>query len=99
MVHSMMVVLIVENAPDRLRGRITLWMNEISTCVYVTDCNSRLRDWIWSTVVKNLGKGSATMIWSTNRGEFGYDMRVVGNHEKRVTSIDGIKFMSRCYDG
>ena len=90
-----MVVVIVENAPQKLRGRLKLWMMEVGTCVYVTDCNSKMRTWLWDTVQNNIGRGSATIIWATSKSEFGFDFNVCGNNDFDIDVIDGIKFMIR----
>lgn len=87
----MMVVLILENAPARLKGRLTLWMMEVTSSTYVADINSRLRDWIWNTVIDNIDDGYAIQIWSTSRSTFGYDMRSVGTSNREIGTIDGIK--------
>jgi CRISPR-associated protein Cas2 len=90
----MMTILIVEGAPNRLKGRLTLWMSEIKTGVYVADCNRKMREWIWKTVKENIGRGSALIVWSTSRAEFGYDMDFVGSAHMEVVEYDGIKLMA-----
>lgn len=91
----MMTVLIVENAPLRLRGRLTLWMMEVAQCVYVTDCNQKMRQWIWDTVRCNIGGGSAILVWATNRHEFGYDVDMIGENGRVMSEVDGIKMIAR----
>ncbi|MDO5861573.1 MAG: type I-E CRISPR-associated endoribonuclease Cas2e [Thermoplasmata archaeon] len=68
-------------------------MVEVGTSVYVVDCNARLRDWIWEIVLENIGSGSATLVWSTSRAEFGFDVRTVGDPSRRIEEMDGIKFL------
>ena len=90
----MMTVLIIEKAPDRLRGRLTLWMSEIKTGIYVADFNRKLREWIWKTVKENIGHGSALIVWATSRAEFGYDMASIGFTQMEIVEIDGIKYIA-----
>ena len=89
-----MLVLIVENSPDRLRGRLSLWLFEVKPGVYVGDCNSKLREWIWGTVKQHIGKGSAMIIWSTSRGEFGFKLDSIGTPSRIICNIDGLDMVA-----
>ena len=88
-----MQVLILENAPSQLRGRLTLWLFEIKAGVYVSDVNSKLRMWIWEIVKENIGTGSAIMVWSTTKKAFGFDMAICGCTKRKLEEIDGISVM------
>ncbi len=35
------------------------------------------------------------MAWSTSREEFGFDIEVIGDTKRVVSSIDGIKMLSK----
>ncbi|SOD99436.1 CRISPR-associated protein Cas2 [Caenispirillum bisanense] len=41
-----MLVIVVENAPPRLRGRLAVWLLEIRAGVYVGRYSPRIRDQI-----------------------------------------------------
>jgi CRISPR-associated protein Cas2 len=45
-----MLVIVLENAPPRLRGRLSLWLLEIRAGVYVGRASPRLRDRLWKDV-------------------------------------------------
>lgn len=85
-----MMVLIVENSPNQLKGRLSLWLFEVKPGVYVGDCNSKLREWIWRSVKQHIGNGSAMIIWSTSRAEFGFRMDSVGVTSRNICNIDGL---------
>ena len=38
-----MLVIVLENAPPRLRGRLAVWMLEVRACVYVGDYSRKVR--------------------------------------------------------
>ena len=59
-----MLVIVVENAPPRLRGRLSLWLAEIRAGVYVGDYSARTRERIWGEVQALLGDGSAAIAWT-----------------------------------
>ena len=58
-----MLVIVVENAPARLRGRLSLWLAEIRAGVYVGTYSARTRDRIWAEVRILIEDGSAVIAW------------------------------------
>ena len=61
-----MLVIVAENVPPRLRGRLALWLLEVRAGVYVGKVSSRVREMIWDTVEKGIEGGNAVMAWTTN---------------------------------
>ena len=60
-----MLVVTVHNCPARLRGELSLWLQEIDTGVYVGHVSTKIRSLIWKRVEDLAGSGTATMIYST----------------------------------
>ena len=46
-----MIVVVVSNAPPRLRGRLSAWLVEVRAGVYVGDYSARTREMIWEQVL------------------------------------------------
>ena len=46
-----MLVIVVENVPPRLRGRLAIWLVEVRAGVYVGDLSVKVREMIWSQMV------------------------------------------------
>lgn len=88
-----MLVIVVENVPPRLRGRLAIWLLEVRAGVYVGDVSRRIRDMIWNTVIKGIGDGNAVMAWSTNT-ESGFDFLTWGSNRREPVEMDGIKLVS-----
>jgi len=88
-----MLVIVVENVPPRLRGRLAVWLLEIRAGVYVGNPSRRVREMIWDTVVKGGGEGNAVMAWSTNN-EAGYDFETCGANRRIPCDFDGLKLIS-----
>lgn len=88
-----MVVIVVENAPPRLRGRLAVWLLEVRAGVYVGKASRRVREMIWNTVNQGLAGGNAIMAWSTNT-ESGYDFLTLGTNRRLPVELDGIKLVS-----
>ena len=58
-----MIVVVVTNAPPRLRGRLAAWLLEVRAGVYVGDYSARTREMIWDQVVSFIDAGDAVMVW------------------------------------
>jgi len=88
-----MLVIVVENVPPRLRGRLAVWLLEIRAGVYVGKLSRRVREMIWSTVEEGLGEGNAVMAWSTN-AEAGYEFVTAGENRRIPVDMDGVQLVS-----
>mgnify|MGYP001558662808 FL=1 len=88
-----MLVIVVENVPPRLRGRLAIWLLEVRAGVYVGDVSRRIREMIWETTEKGIGEGNAVMAWSTNT-ESGFDFMTLGKNRRIPVEMDGIKLVS-----
>ena len=88
-----MLVIVVEGAPPRLRGRLALWLLEIHAGVYVGDYSAKVRDMIWNTVIREIGEGNAVMAWNTNT-ESGFDFSTIGPNRRVPWIKDGVKLVS-----
>ncbi|MFM9969675.1 MAG: type I-E CRISPR-associated endoribonuclease Cas2e [Burkholderiales bacterium] len=88
-----MLVIVLENAPPRLRGRIAIWLLEIRAGVYVGNYSSKVRDYIWHQVEKGIEDGNAVMAWRVNN-EAGFDFVTLGKNRRIPTELDGAKLVS-----
>ncbi len=88
-----MLVIVVENVPDRLRGRLAVWLLEVRAGVYVGKVSRRVREMIWDQMRKGIGDGNVVMAWSTNE-ESGFDFWTLGKNRRIPLELDGIKLVS-----
>ena len=88
-----MLVIVVENVPLRLRGRLAVWLIEIRAGVYVGDLSAKVRDMIWSQIEDGLEDGNAVMAWSTNT-ESSFDFMTLGKNRRLPVELDGLKLVS-----
>ncbi|MEQ1671581.1 MAG: type I-E CRISPR-associated endoribonuclease Cas2e [Hyphomicrobium sp.] len=84
-----MMVIVVENAPPRLRGRLSLWFAEVRAGVYVGVYNRRTRERIWEEVKQMIGDGSAVMAWSAQT-DSGFEFEGVGANRREAIDFDGL---------
>ncbi|MTD99782.1 type I-E CRISPR-associated endoribonuclease Cas2 [Paracoccus sp. YIM 132242] len=88
-----MIVVVVTNAPPRLRGRLAAWLVEVRAGVYVGDYSARTREMIWSQVTGGIDGGDAVMIWSAPNDQ-GYDFATTGKNRRMPVDFDGLKLVS-----
>lgn len=88
-----MLVIVVENVPPRLRGRLAIWLLEVRAGVYVGKVSSRIREMIWEQIEKGIEDGNAIMTWSTNM-EAGFDFMTLGKNRRIPKEMDGVKLVS-----
>ena len=88
-----MLVIVVENAPPRLRGRLAVWLLEIRAGVYVGKVSRRIREMIWDQVEVGIEDGNAVMAWTTNT-EAGFDFETLGANRRIPLELDGVKLVS-----
>lgn len=88
-----MMVIVLENAPPRLRGRLAIWLLEARTGVYVGNYSVKVREMIWKQVEKGLEGGNAVMIWDAPT-ESGFDLVTLGKNRRIPVEMDGLKLVS-----
>lgn len=88
-----MMVVVVSNAPPRLRGRLAAWLVELRAGVYVGDYSARTREMIWDQVQAGLETGDAVMVWKAPTDQ-GYDFKTLGKNRRMPVDFDGLKLVS-----
>ena len=88
-----MLVIVTENVPPRLRGRLAIWLLEVRAGVYVGKVSRRVREMIWDQIENGLEDGNAVMAWSTNT-ESGFDFMTLGRNRRIPKEMDGVKLVS-----
>lgn len=93
-----MLVIVVENVPPRLRGRLAIWLLEIRAGVYVGNYSAKVRDYIWNQVEEGIEDGNAVIAWRTNT-EAGFDFMTLGVNRRIPCELDGVKLVSFLPEG
>lgn len=84
-----MMVIAVENAPPRLRGRLSLWLAEARAGIYVGVYSRRTRERIWDEVRALIGDGSALIAWDAPT-DSGFAFDTVGANRREPADFDGL---------
>lgn len=88
-----MLVIVLENAPARLRGRLAVWLLEIHAGVYIGDFSQKVREMLWIQILDSIEDGTAIMAWGTNN-EAGYDFVTIGTNRRVPVEFDGVQLIS-----
>lgn len=88
-----MLVIVVENAPPRLRGRLAVWLIEARAGVYVGVYSKRMREMIWREVQQAIDSGNAVMAYSAPN-DAGFIVETCGTNRRIPVDLDGFTLMS-----
>ncbi|HHD7773113.1 TPA: type I-E CRISPR-associated endoribonuclease Cas2e [Klebsiella pneumoniae] len=88
-----MLMVVTENVPPRLRGRLAIWLLEIRAGVYVGDTSKRIREMIWQQVIQLSDGGNVVMAWATN-SESGFEFQIWGENRRIPVDLDGLRLVS-----
>lgn len=87
------LVVVTENVPPRLRGRLCVWLIEIRAGVYIGDTSKRTRELIWEQATSWIDDGNIVMAWATNT-ESGYEFQTAGTNRREPVELDGLRLVS-----
>ena len=93
-----MLVIVLESAPPRLRGRLAVWLLEVRAGVYVGQYSRRVREHIWGHVEEGLEDGNAVMMWRS-KSEAGFEFKTLGHSRRIPVDFDGVQLVSFLQDG
>jgi len=87
------LVVVTENVPPRLRGRLAIWLLEVRAGVYIGDVSRRVRESIWEQAAEGYEHGNVVMAWAS-QSESGYDFQTLGANRRLPVDFDGLRLVS-----
>jgi CRISPR-associated protein Cas2 len=87
-----MLVIVLENAPPRLRGRLAVWLLEVRAGVYIGQYSRRVREHIWTNVEEGVENGNAVIAWSA-KNEAGFEFKTLGANRRMPADFDGVQLV------
>ena len=88
-----MLMVVTENVPPRLRGRLAIWLLEVRAGVYVGDTSARIREMIWQQITAFAEEGNVVMAWATN-SDSGFEFQPWGENRRVPVDLDGLRLVS-----
>jgi CRISPR-associated protein Cas2 len=89
----MMIVVVLENAPLRLRGRLAIWLLEVRAGVYIGNYSAKVREMLWEQVCSSLEEGNAVMVNAASN-ESGFQVRTLGENRRIPVEQAGVQLIS-----
>ena len=87
-----MLVLVTENASERLRGELTKWLLEVKTGIFVGKASAVVREKLWDKVDKDTTLTGALMIYNADT-EQGFKMELIKDPKRTVVDLDGLQLV------
>lgn len=87
------LVVVTENVPPRLRGRMAIWLLEVRAGIYIGDVSRRTREMIWQQLSEGHENGNVVMAWASNH-ESGYEFQTLGSNRRMPVEFDGLRLVS-----
>lgn len=87
------LVVVTENIPPRLRGRMAIWLLEVRSGVYIGDVSRRTREMIWQHLEAGYEDGNVVMAWAST-SESGYDFQTLGTNRREPIDYDGLRLVA-----
>lgn len=87
------LVVVTENVPLRLRGRLAIWLLEVRAGVYIGDVSRRTREMIWQQLEVGYEDGNVVMAWASNN-DSGYDFQTLGSNRREPIDYDGLRLVA-----
>ncbi|MBB3174820.1 CRISPR-associated protein Cas2 [Endobacter medicaginis] len=88
-----MLVIVVENAPPRLRGRLAVWLLEVRAGVYVGQYGRRVREMLWEQVREGIGDGNGVIAWAAPT-DAGFRFETCGANRRVPVEFDGFHLVA-----
>jgi len=88
-----MMMVAVNNAPPRLRGRLAVWLLEVRAGVYLGHYSRRTREMITAQVELLIDEGDAVVAW-TAPNDAGFEFMTFGANRRRPVDFDGLRLVA-----
>lgn len=87
-----MVVLVIDNGSEKLRGELTRWLMEVKPGVLVGNISAMVREKLWDKVNQDSERRGAVLLYSMNT-EQGFAMKMCGEPKRQIIDFDGIQLI------
>jgi len=84
-----MLVIVAENIPARLRGRLAIWLLEIRAGVYIGKVSKRVREMIGGLIEEHIEEGNVVMAWPAPTPQ-GFQFVTLGKNRREQVEFDGV---------
>lgn len=94
-----MLVVIANDIPPAVRGRLKLWFVEPRPNVFVSGIKDSVADTVIELVLGHCPPESGVLIFKRSRKAPGYEIYAQGSPRKRLTDLSGLQLVVEKLDG
>jgi CRISPR-associated protein Cas2 len=87
------MIVVVNNSPPRLRGRLAVWLLEVRAGVYVGTYSRKVREMILQQIRDLIEEGDAVVAWSAPN-DAGFEFETYGKSRRQAVDFDGLKLVA-----
>lgn len=87
-----MTVIVLDCAPESIRGELTRWFLELKPGVFAGKVNVRIRELLWHRIVQLSETAGAVMLYSAPT-EQGFEIRLHGEPRRQVVDLEGVQLI------
>ena len=87
-----MTVIVLDRAPESIRGELTRWFLELKPGVFAGKVNMRIRELLWHRIVRLSETAGAVMLYNAPT-EQGFAMRLHGEPKRQVVELEGVQLI------
>ena len=87
-----MVVIVAENASERLRGELTRWLLEVKPGIFAGKASTVVRGKLWEKVDQDEKTNGAHMLYDSDT-EQGFRIELLGDPRRTVVDLDGLQLI------
>ena len=87
-----MLVIVMDNATEKLRGELTRWLLEVKAGVFVGKTSAAVRGKLWEKVRQDRELSGALLIYSADT-EQGFRLEMYGDPKRSVIDLDGLQLV------
>lgn len=88
-----MLVVVANDLPPAVRGRMKLWFVEARPNVFVSGIKDSVAQTVVDYLYKHCPQESGVMIFRSTSGPPGYEVRSIGPTKKSFTTISGLQLV------
>lgn len=92
-VGGKMLVVIANDLPPAVRGRMKLWFVEVRPNVFVSGIKDSVADTVVTYLNESCPPKSGLLIFQRINRTPGYKIWGIGDHSKRITTVDGLQLI------
>lgn len=87
-----MLVIVMDNASEKMRGELTRWLLEVKAGVFVGTTSAIVREKLWDKVRQDRELTGAMIVYSADT-EQGFRIELYGDPRRAVVDLDGLQLI------